>query len=124
MSLSTPLPRHLRRRTHHSSADTRPVLTGYFKDSHAPERSCASKWKHRPIWATSALTQAADLNGGQGRNRTTDTRIFRPLSRALGAYNQTLAALASPLPSHTKAHSWHTQSELDTFLAQSFAERS
>src|SRR5882762_3859535 len=40
-----------------------------------------------------------------------------------GLNNQPLAALASPLPSHTKAHSWHTQSELDTFLAQSFAER-
>jgi hypothetical protein len=26
--------------------------------------------------------------------------------------NQPLAALASPDPSHTKAHSWHTQSEL------------
>jgi hypothetical protein len=26
-----------------------------------------------------------DLNGGQGRNRTTDTRIFSPLSLVLGA---------------------------------------
>ena len=31
--------------------------------------------------------------------------------------NQPLAALASPEPSHTMAHSWHTQSELDTFSA-------
>jgi hypothetical protein len=26
------------------------------------------------------------IDGGQGRNRTTDTRIFRPLSLVLGAY--------------------------------------
>src|SRR5437762_3173653 len=31
--------------------------------------------------------------------------------------NQPLAALASPFPSHTQAHSWHTQSELVTFWA-------
>jgi len=31
--------------------------------------------------------------------------------------NQPLAALASPDPSLTMAHSWHTQSEFDTFLA-------
>src|SRR5439155_19435555 len=34
-----------------------------------------------------------------------------------GLNNQPLAALASPLPSHTKAHSWHTRSEFDTILA-------
>src|SRR5205814_6783184 len=30
---------------------------------------------------------------------------------------QPIAALASPLPSHTKARSWHIQSELVAFLA-------
>src|ERR1700730_18759446 len=34
-----------------------------------------------------------------------------------GLNNQPLAALAAPHPSLTKAHSWHTQSELVTFLA-------
>jgi len=32
--------------------------------------------------------------------------------------NQSLTALATPLPSHTKAQSWHTKSESVTFLAQ------
>src|SRR3982074_3396563 len=31
-----------------------------------------TKWKHRPL----ERCQIADLNVGQGRNRTTDTRIF------------------------------------------------
>ncbi len=31
---------------------------------------------------------------------------------------QPLTALASPLPRHTKAQSWHTKSQFDTFLAQ------
>jgi hypothetical protein len=35
-----------------------------------------------------------------------------------GAHNQPLAALASPLPRYTKAQSWHTQSELVTYVAQ------
>jgi hypothetical protein len=38
-----------------------------------------------------------------------------------GLNNQPLAALASPLPSHTKAQSRHTEAEFVTFLAQSFA---
>jgi hypothetical protein len=32
--------------------------------------------------------------------------------------NQPLVALANSEPRHTKAQSWHTQFELDTFLAQ------
>src|SRR5664279_2824377 len=35
-----------------------------------------------------------------------------------GFINQPLAASCRPLPRHTKAHSWHTHSELVTFLAQ------
>jgi hypothetical protein len=31
--------------------------------------------------------------------------------------DQPLVALANPEPDLTMAHSWHTQSELDTFLA-------
>jgi hypothetical protein len=50
------------------------------------------------------------------------TRGFSVRSRRFqGFINQSLAALASPVPSLTKAHSWHTQFELDTFLAQSFS---
>jgi len=62
--------------------------------------------------------QVSDLSGGQGQNRTADTRIFSPLSAGSGGliinHLQRLPAL-SPA---TKAHSWHTQSELVTFLAQ------
>ncbi|MGH9773004.1 MAG: hypothetical protein ACRD4Q_15120 [Candidatus Acidiferrales bacterium] len=36
---------------------------------------------------------------------------------------QPLAALASPVPRLTTAQLRHTQSELDTFLAQGFAHR-
>jgi hypothetical protein len=35
-----------------------------------------------------------------------------------GFINQSLTALADPLPRHTKAQSWHTQSELVTFEEQ------
>ena len=35
-----------------------------------------------------------------------------------GNINQSLTALATPLPRHTKAQSWHTKFELGTFLAQ------
>src|SRR5580658_1662263 len=41
--------------------------------------------------------------------------IFRGLQ---GFINQSLAASCRPLPRHTKAQSWHTQSQLVTFLAQ------
>src|ERR1700683_3205651 len=54
---------------------------------------------------------------GQGRNRTTDTRIFSPVRAIPGLINQPLAALASPVPRHTKAQLRHTQSWLGTFLA-------
>jgi hypothetical protein len=47
------------------------------------------------------------------------TRGFSGVSGGLqGFINQSLAALATPLPRNTKAQSWHTQSELVTFLAQ------
>src|ERR1700686_3400962 len=38
--------------------------------------------------------------------------------RFQGFINQSLAASCRPLPRHTKAQSWHTHSELVTFLAQ------
>ena len=38
--------------------------------------------------------------------------------RFQGFINQSLAASCLPLPMHTKAQSWHTQSKLVTFLAQ------
>src|SRR5271169_3219217 len=41
-------------------------------------------------------------------------RVFR------GFNNQSLAAACQPLPRHTKAQSWHTQSELVTNTAQQF----
>jgi hypothetical protein len=34
-----------------------------------------------------------------------------------GFINQSLAASCRPLPRHTKAQSWHTKSQFDTFLA-------
>src|SRR5260370_22685905 len=37
-----------------------------------------------------------------------------------GFINQSLAASCRPLPRHTKAQSWHTQSELVTNVAQHF----
>ena len=46
------------------------------------------------------------------------TRGFSDRCRLFwGLANQPPAALASSLPSHTKAHSWHTQSEVVTFPA-------
>jgi len=42
--------------------------------------------KQRSIARSGDVTlNPTDLNGGQGRNRTTDTRIFRPLPLVLGA---------------------------------------
>jgi len=47
------------------------------------------------------------------------TRGFSVRCRVFqGFINQSLAASCRPLPRHTKAQSWHTQSELVTFLAQ------
>src|SRR5271167_813465 len=47
------------------------------------------------------------------------TRGFSAADRVFqGFINQSLTALATPLPRRTKAQSWHTQSELVTFLAQ------
>jgi len=40
-----------------------------------------------------------------------------------GALNQSLAALATPLPRPTKAHPWDTQSELVAILAQARRNR-
>jgi len=49
------------------------------------------------------------------------TRGFSGVSRGFqGFINQSLAASCRPLPRHTKAQSWHTQSELVTFVAQHF----
>jgi len=36
------------------------------------------------------------FDGGQGRNRTTDTRIFSPLSQVLGAYESTTCSACQP----------------------------
>ena len=55
-------------------------------------------------------------DGGQGRNRTTDTRIFSRRSAIHGLINQSLAELAKPQTRPILAHSWHTQSQLGTFL--------
>jgi len=50
------------------------------------------------------------------------TRGFSARCRVFqGFINQSLAASCRPLPRHTKAQSWHTQSELVTFLAQRLA---
>jgi len=47
------------------------------------------------------------------------TRGFSARCRVFqGFNNQSLAALATPLPWLTKAQSWHSQFELVTFLAQ------
>ena len=47
------------------------------------------------------------------------TRGFSARCRVFeGFNNQSLTALATPLPQHTKAQSWHSQSELVTFLAR------
>jgi hypothetical protein len=46
------------------------------------------------------------------------TRGFSVIFRGFeGLINQSLTALATPNPRPTKAQSWHTQSDLDTFLA-------
>src|ERR1022692_2662712 len=46
------------------------------------------------------------------------TRGFSVICRGFeGFINQSLAASCRPLPRHTKAQSWHTQSQLVTFLA-------
>jgi hypothetical protein len=51
-------------------------------------------------------------------------RGFSVCSRVFeGLINQTLAALGGPFPWLTMAHSWHTQSELVTFLAQARRNR-
>jgi hypothetical protein len=51
------------------------------------------------------------------------TRGFSARCRVFqGFKNQSLAASCRPLPRHTKAQSWHTQSELVTFLAQARLE--
>src|SRR5256885_15094533 len=39
-----------------------------------------------------------DSDGGQGRNRTTDTRIFRPLSAVLGASRSITCDACQPRP--------------------------
>jgi hypothetical protein len=41
-----------------------------------------NQWKHCPAEQFFPATQVSDLNGGQGRNRTTDTRIFSPPTSA------------------------------------------
>src|ERR1039457_6642820 len=51
-------------------------------------------------------------------------RGFSVCSRVFeGLINPTLAALSGPFPWPTMAHSWHTQSELVTFLAQARRNR-
>jgi hypothetical protein len=69
-------------------------------------------------------THAAALLVVHGREPP--TRGFSAVSRVFqGFINQSLAASCRPLPRHTKAQSWHTQSELVTYVAQHFrtAER-
>jgi|SRR5437588_12822330 len=61
-----------------------------------------------------------DLNGGQGRNRTTDTRIFNPITAILGASRSITCDACQPRPQPhpgtTPAHP-STQAEFVTFLA-------
>lgn len=53
-------------------------------------------------------------NGSRGWNRINDQRINRP-SAIINSFNyQSLAALATPLSSHAKAHFRHSQSRLGT----------
>jgi len=52
---------------------------------------------------------------------TPPTRGFSARFRRFqGFINQSLAASCLPLPRHTKAQSWHTQSELVTYVAKHF----
>ena len=58
------------------------------------------------------------LTGGQGRNRTTDTRIFKRIRAGIGVCKSTsCSACPPPQTCLSMAPSWHTQSQRGTFLA-------
>jgi hypothetical protein len=68
-------------------------------------------------WAQTALGLQAVVRSREGIEPP--TRGFSARCRGFrGFINQSLAASCRPLPRHTKAQSWHSQSELVTFLAR------
>jgi hypothetical protein len=70
--------------------------------------------RHSPITSYRKLVRLMVARGGiEPPTRGFSVRFLR----FQGIMNQPLAALASPAPSLTMAHSWHTQSEFDTFPA-------
>jgi hypothetical protein len=50
-------------------------LVNAFSVSPKPKSQSGNQTETSPSRAVRAFTQSADLNGGQGRNRTTDTQI-------------------------------------------------
>jgi len=60
-----------------------------------------TKWKHRRIDRLGDQRKFLIENGGQGQNRTADTRIFSPRSVVLGTYESITYSTCQP---HPQAH--------------------
>jgi hypothetical protein len=94
-----------------------------------PRRLCGQLVISRHNFATArgASKTARTESIGKIKQILVDREGIEPLTRGfsvsfrgiMGLINQSLAALANPLPRLTKAQSWHTKSELVTILAPS-----
>src|SRR5438105_1862962 len=72
---------------------------------------------------TEVLRPYTKFDGGQGRNRTTDTRIFSPVSAVLGASRSITCDACQPRPQPHPGTVTAHQSELVTFLAHPEPDR-
>jgi hypothetical protein len=84
-----------------------------FRDTESPNAQLAAFLFHTKI---PAARKPLILVAREGIEPP--TRGFSVSFRGFqGFVNQPLAASCRPLPRHTKAQSWHTKSQFDTFLA-------
>src|SRR5205807_3515029 len=82
-----------RRATPGGSAEVR----GYLA-KHGGEAQTAPNISKLTVYFTVAVGSDPPFAGGQGRNRTTDTRIFNPITAILGAYESTTCSACQPRP--------------------------
>jgi hypothetical protein len=103
------------------------VLPAPFGPAITMDRGCPLSFVILQQHTRTSVKPGEGLNGHRQRSGCSSVREgIEPPTRGFSArcrvfqgfINQSLAASCRPLPRHTKAQSWHTQSELVTFLAQ------